>query len=75
MTAAQLGCVDMVRMLLELGVPINVPDLSGWTALHAASEAGQTEVVELLLKHGVGNDIIIIIALCILVAVNTLVVW
>ena len=49
----QLGSVEMVRLLLELGVPVNMPDIGGWTALHAAASAGQTEVATLLLEHQV----------------------
>ena len=52
-TAAQLGCADMVRMLLELGVPVNATDARGWTALHAASAAGHEHVMKLLLQSGV----------------------
>ena len=52
-TAAQLGCVDMLRMMLGLGVPVNATDAGGWTALHAAAQAGHDEAVALLLKSGV----------------------
>lgn len=52
-TAAQLGCVDMVKMLLGLGVPVNAADAGGWTALHAASGAGHENVMQLLLQSGV----------------------
>lgn len=55
-TAAQLGCIDMVRMLIDIGVPVNVPDTGGWTALHAACEAGHGEMVELLLQSGVSVE-------------------
>ena len=51
--AAQLGCTDMVRMLLDLGVPVNATDARGWTALHAASAAGHEDVMLLLLQSGV----------------------
>lgn len=49
--AAKLGCMDMVKMLLDLGVPVNCPDAKGWTALHAAAEGGHLEVVKALLQH------------------------
>ena len=53
--AAQLGCTDMVRMLLDLGVPVNATDARGWTALHAASAAGHEDVMLLLLQSGVST--------------------
>lgn len=51
-TAAQIGCLEMVKLLLNLGVPINVPDTGGWTALHAAVDSGHLDVTEFLLANG-----------------------
>ena len=45
----------MVKLLLDLGVPVNSPDVGGWTALHAAASAGNTPVAELLLEHQVSD--------------------
>jgi hypothetical protein len=52
-TAAGLGCADMVKMLLEIGVPPDLPDQAGLTALHAAAENGHVAVIELLIGGGV----------------------
>lgn len=54
--AADHGNVAAVRLMLELGFPINArredADDDGATALHAASWAGSAETVALLLDHG-----------------------
>lgn len=54
--AAERGNLASVRLMLELGFPIDVrregTDDDGATALHAASWAGSSEVVALLLDHG-----------------------
>lgn len=43
----------MVRLLLRRGVStINEQDAHGRTALHAAAQSGDEEMVETLLKHG-----------------------
>ena len=52
-TAAGLGCMDMVQLLLEVGVPINTPSAGGWTALHAAADAGHATITAMLLAHKV----------------------
>ena len=52
-SAAQLGCPDMIRLMLDVGVPVNIPDTGGWTALHAAAKAGHFNVVQLLLDNKV----------------------
>ena len=45
------------RYLLSIGVKVNVPDVGGWTALHAAAESGHVTVVQELLKAGADLDI------------------
>jgi ankyrin repeat protein len=54
--AAERGNIAAVRLMLELGFPIDTrregPDEDGATALHAASWAGSAETVALLLRHG-----------------------
>ena len=56
-TAAQLGCLEMVKLLMDVGVPVNIPDMGGWTALHAASDSGHDDVVDLLLANGADPNI------------------
>lgn len=54
--AAERGNVASVRLMLELGLPIDARregiDDDGATALHAAAYAGAAETVEVLLAHG-----------------------
>lgn len=51
--AAREGRVERVRELLAQGIPPDAPESkNGHRALHQAAEAGQREVVELLLAHG-----------------------
>ncbi len=50
--ATRAGEVDRVAGLLEAGVPVDVTDKYGATALIMASSAGQAAVVELLLAKG-----------------------
>jgi ankyrin repeat protein len=54
--AAERGKVSSVRLMLELGFPIDahreITDSDGATALHAAAWAGSAETVALLLDHG-----------------------
>ncbi|XP_078594959.1 uncharacterized protein LOC144872546 [Branchiostoma floridae x Branchiostoma japonicum] len=49
--AVEEGYVQTVRRGLEAGVDINARRDS-WTSLHVASQYGQTEVAELLIKNG-----------------------
>lgn len=44
----------MVRLLLEEGADVNVPDTDGWTALRQAVEYGGEVTVWLLLERGGG---------------------
>ncbi len=54
--AAERGNVASVRLMLELGFPLDARrdgvDDDGATALHAAAYAGDAETVEMLLGHG-----------------------
>eukprot|EP01147_Barroeca_monosierra_P005348 gene5348-7101_t len=44
---------SVLRLLSRPTVPeINEPDVKGWTALHFAAAAGNTKILQLLLKHG-----------------------
>ncbi|CAK7214006.1 hypothetical protein SBRCBS47491_001993 [Sporothrix bragantina] len=51
-SAAALGLVDMVKLLLSYGVDINEESGQLNTALTAAAAGGFTHVVRLLLEHG-----------------------
>jgi hypothetical protein len=52
--AADLGRIEAVRLMLDLGFPVGVrkADGDGMTALHAAAGSGSTAAVELLLRRG-----------------------
>lgn len=53
--AAWRGHIDAVRWLLARGARVN-RDARQWSALHYATFAGRTEIVELLLAHGADID-------------------
>ena len=53
--AAHLGCADMLRLMLGVGVQADTRDVGGWTALHAAANAGHGDVAHLLLEAGVSD--------------------
>lgn len=42
--------------LIQLGVPVNARDARGATALHAAAEAGDTGLIELLVARGIDRQ-------------------
>jgi len=46
--------LDIVKLLLEFGVDPNLPDVSGAAGgpLRVAANAGNAELVAMLLKHG-----------------------
>lgn len=52
LAAAELGRDDLVRRLLDLGVPVDTRDRQGGTALLVAAAQGRTEVVGTLLAAG-----------------------
>lgn len=50
--AAELGDVQVVRRLLELGLPVNLRNEKGWNALTVAAYHQHVELVEFLLSRG-----------------------
>ncbi len=50
MYACQVGYVETVKLLLDLGASVNVRSVNGTTALFEAVSGGHTDSVELLLK-------------------------
>ncbi len=52
--AAAVGDLDGVKVLLQKGVAVNVPDYRGYTPLMLAAhnDRGQPDIVKLLLAHG-----------------------
>lgn len=53
--AAQCGRNDFTAMLIEAGADLNAVDNNRHSAMHYASEAGFTEIVEQLLMGGAEN--------------------
>jgi len=51
--AAFYNCPHVIEYLIEHKVKLNAKDKVGYTALHAASQEGNIEIVEMLLKNGV----------------------
>lgn len=54
--AADAGCVEMAKVLLEAGADVNVKDASEETPLHFAARKGSVETCELLLAKGAQLD-------------------
>jgi ankyrin repeat protein len=51
--AAELGHVDTVRLMLDLGFPVDIHrDRDGATPLHAAAYAGRADLIRLLIARG-----------------------
>jgi ankyrin repeat protein len=44
--------LEIVRMLLDAGAPVNVPHLGGGTPLHTAAFTGDVRVIRMLLERG-----------------------
>jgi ankyrin repeat protein len=49
MLAAEVGCMDIVRLLLEAEADVNKADNDGLTALMLAAKHGHTDIVNVLL--------------------------
>lgn len=55
--AADRGDIEAVRLMLDLGFPVDARrDDDGGTALHAAAYSGSADVVRLLLDHGADTE-------------------
>jgi hypothetical protein len=50
--AARKGHIECVRVLLDAGVPVNMPDPPNDTALHEAAKGGHRELAAFLLSRG-----------------------
>lgn len=55
--AARGGQAEAVRLLLDRGAPVNVPDERGRTSLHFAAEHNRPEVITLLVQAGHEVDV------------------
>ncbi|MEX0940882.1 MAG: ankyrin repeat domain-containing protein, partial [Candidatus Babeliales bacterium] len=55
--ASEYGSLEVVKLLLEKGAPIDIQDNFGDTPLHLASRKGHLEVVKLLLEKRAQIDI------------------
>eukprot|EP00210_Caulerpa_lentillifera_P007386 g7059.t1 len=55
--AASNGHPSCVAMLLNKGARLISQDKRGWTALHAACDQGNLEVVEILVEFGLDHDL------------------
>jgi ankyrin repeat protein len=56
--AAEFGNIEAVRLMLELGFPVNTHGSGehGCTALHTAAGSGSAELVQLLIDAGAGLE-------------------
>lgn len=50
--------VDALRLLLELGAPIDARNRTGFTALHHAAEEGSTAAAEFLIAAGADRTLV-----------------
>ena len=57
MMASQVGCTEIVKLLLDQGAEVDNQDNNEWTALIIASYYGNYEIVKLLLKFGANVNI------------------
>jgi len=56
-SAIQSGNNEVVKLIIGLGVDVNIKDEYGLTPLHYAVEAGHKEIVVMLLEHNASVDI------------------
>jgi ankyrin repeat protein len=58
-TAARLGQLDTMRLLMEHGADVNeiLANWDGWTPTHFAASKGQVDVMKLLEEHGAHSDV------------------
>ena len=56
--ASEAGEAEVVKSLLEKGVPVNSRAVNGSSALHVSSQNGHIEVTKLLLENGAQVDIL-----------------
>ena len=54
--ACRSGRMAVVKLLLELGMPVDVADPDGWRGLHAAITGDSLAIVQLLVDHGADID-------------------
>lgn len=50
-------CLQVVRLLLAAGAPVDAQQQGGWTALMSAGAHGDAELAELLLAHGARPEV------------------
>ena len=48
--AIEASNIEVVRLLIDRGAAVDVPDMRGWTALHSAAYSGNTELLLLVLQ-------------------------
>jgi ankyrin repeat protein len=58
-TAATLGQLDTMRLLMQHGADVNetLPTWSNWTPMHFAAKRGQIEAMKLLEENGAHSDV------------------
>jgi ankyrin repeat protein len=56
-SAAAAHSGEIVRLLVENGAPLNVPQEGGWVPLHEAAQIGDEEMVKILLQHGADSQL------------------
>ena len=55
-TAAEKGCIDLARRLLEKGASLEARDRMGFSPLSRAAKSGQAEIVAMFLERGAAID-------------------
>ncbi|KAJ5929153.1 hypothetical protein N7454_007001, partial [Penicillium verhagenii] len=53
--AALNGSLDLVKLLLQKGANITIPNCHGWTPIHSASMIGHVDILSALLQASVGD--------------------